>query len=204
MGLGADGDARLPERGVAGGPRRVGDGQGGDRRREQNHATRRFGREKGVKESSPRRRAHCPSMIVNGDRRLVLSGHEVPMSRRGRWVIVAVVVATGVGGAAAWRALAPPPPAAEDPAALFRKALWLELQPVSVEGCVLERFGERGDGGYLLCGNLLEGVTAGYSYGISGYDGWGCDVATKRGVPVHQYRLLQPHAPGVCGDDRVP
>ena len=110
------------------------------------------------------------------------------MSRRGRWVIAAVVVAVGVGGgAAAWRALAPQPLAAEDPAALVRKALWFELQPVSVEGCVLERFGERGDGGYLLCGNLLEGVTAGYSYGISGYDGWGCDVATKRGVPVHQY-----------------
>ena len=109
------------------------------------------------------------------------------MSRRGRWVIAAVVVAAGVGAGTTWRALAPDAPAAEDPAALVRKALWFELQPVSVEGCTLERFGERGDGGYLLCGNLLDGVTAGYSYGISGYDGWGCEVATKQQVPVHQY-----------------
>ena len=114
------------------------------------------------------------------------------MSRRGRWVavalvVVALVIAASVGAGVAWRARAQRSEAPADSASLLRRALWFEVQPVSVEGCVLERFGERGDGGYLLCGNLLDGVAAGYSYGISGYDGWGCDVATKRRVPVHQY-----------------
>jgi hypothetical protein len=34
---------------------------------------------------------------------------------------------------------------------------------------------------------LLEQVSAGYSYGISGYDGWGCQVSSRLDVPVHQY-----------------
>ena len=76
-----------------------------------------------------------------------------------------------------------------------RQLLWQELQPAQLERCDLQRFGEAHDGGYLLCANLLEGITAGYSYGISGYDGWGCDVAVKRNVPVHQYD---------CFDTRVP
>lgn len=65
--------------------------------------------------------------------------------------------------------------------------LFARLQPVKLANCDFQRFGEANDGGYLLCGNLLRDVRAGYSYGISGYDGWGCDVATKLGVPVHQY-----------------
>ena len=68
-----------------------------------------------------------------------------------------------------------------------RKILFEDIQPVKLSNCQLERFGEQHDGGYLLCGNLLGGVKAAYSYGISGYDQWGCDVSTRLGVPAHQY-----------------
>jgi hypothetical protein len=68
-----------------------------------------------------------------------------------------------------------------------REALFAELQPVKLRNCELGRFGEKNDGGYLICANLLKDVGSAYSYGISGYDGWGCDVSTKLNVPVHQY-----------------
>jgi hypothetical protein len=69
----------------------------------------------------------------------------------------------------------------------LRQALLKELQPIKLSNCDLQRFGEANDGGYLLCGNLLAGVQSGYSYGISGYDGWGCDISRKLKVKVHQY-----------------
>src|SRR5688572_20190892 len=69
----------------------------------------------------------------------------------------------------------------------IRKAIFDLVQPVALANCDLKRFGEANDGGYLMCANLLEGVESGYSYGISGYDQWGCDVSTKLSVPVHQY-----------------
>ena len=75
-----------------------------------------------------------------------------------------------------------------------RQALFDLLQPVRLANCELERFGEAHDGGYLLCANLLGSVQAGYSYGISGYDKWGCDVSTRLKVPLHQYRLFQHRA----------
>ncbi len=68
-----------------------------------------------------------------------------------------------------------------------RQMLFEEIQPVKLANCELERFGERHDGGYLLCRNLLGDVKSAYSYGISGYDQWGCDVSTRLRVPVHQY-----------------
>ena len=68
-----------------------------------------------------------------------------------------------------------------------RQMLFDMLQPVALSNCRLERFGEARDGGYLMCGNLLGDVQAAYSYGISGYDQWGCDISTKRHVTVHQY-----------------
>lgn len=68
-----------------------------------------------------------------------------------------------------------------------RQRLFAEIQPVKLANCEFERFGEDHDGGYLLCGNLLSEVRSGYSYGISGYDKWGCDVSTKLGVSVHEY-----------------
>lgn len=84
----------------------------------------------------------------------------------------------------------------------IREALFKELQAVPLTPCKLERFGETGDGGYLLCSNLLDQVKAGYSYGISGYDGWGCDVATRRQVPVHQYDCFNTTVP-VCKTGRT-
>jgi hypothetical protein len=80
-----------------------------------------------------------------------------------------------------------------------RAALFAELQPVTLRNCELARFGEENDGGYLLCANLLKDVESAYSYGISGYDGWGCDVSTRLRVPVHQYdcfNTTQPSCPG--------
>jgi hypothetical protein len=72
-------------------------------------------------------------------------------------------------------------------AAAQRQMLFDMLRPVALTNCQLERFGEQHDGGYLMCGNLLGGVRSGYSYGIAGYDKWGCDISTKLNVPVHQY-----------------
>ena len=80
-----------------------------------------------------------------------------------------------------------------------RAQLFAEIQPVHVTNCELKRFGEPHDGGYPLCVNLLGAVTAGYSYGISGYDGWGCDVSRQLHVTVHQYDcfdLREPSCPG--------
>ena len=68
-----------------------------------------------------------------------------------------------------------------------RQALFDALEPVTITNCQLERFGEAHDGGYLMCGNLLADVQVGYSYGISGYDKWGCDISTKLNVITHQY-----------------
>jgi hypothetical protein len=104
-----------------------------------------------------------------------------------RWIVVAGVVVAAVAVAVTWRTTTRQEAPPANSQAMTRRMLWFELQPVTVAGCTLERFGEPGDGGYLLCANLLDGATAGYSYGISGYDGWGCDVATRQRVPVHQY-----------------
>ena len=76
----------------------------------------------------------------------------------------------------------------------IRQALFAELQPVALANCTPERFGEANDGGYVMCANLLDGVEAGYSYGISGYDGWGCAVSTRLGVRVHQYDCFDTRA----------
>jgi hypothetical protein len=80
-----------------------------------------------------------------------------------------------------------------------RQMLFEELQPVALANCDLRRFGEPNDGGYLMCANLLGGVKAGYSYGISGYDGWGCEISRRFHVRVHQYDCFdtrQPACPG--------
>ena len=80
-----------------------------------------------------------------------------------------------------------------------RDRLFEELQPVRLANCQFQRFGEPNDGGYLLCANLLGSVQSGYSYGISGYDQWSCDISRRLAVPVHQYdcfNLTQPACPG--------
>lgn len=80
-----------------------------------------------------------------------------------------------------------------------RQMLFEELRPVKVAGCGLARLGEPHDGGYLMCAGLLPGAGAAYSYGIAGYDGWGCDVSRTASVTVHQYDCFDtrpPHCPG--------
>jgi hypothetical protein len=81
----------------------------------------------------------------------------------------------------------------------IRDHLFGLLQPVHVSNCELKRFGEPNDGGYLLCANLLTTVEAGYSYGISNYDGWGCDVSKQLAVPVHQYDCFDVRPPACPG-----
>lgn len=84
----------------------------------------------------------------------------------------------------------------------IRSRLFRELQPVRLSNCVFERFGEPADGGYLLCGNLLRYSQVAYSYGISGYDGWGCDVATRLSSTTHQYDCFNLDEP-VCATGRT-
>jgi hypothetical protein len=85
----------------------------------------------------------------------------------------------------------------------IRQTLFELVQPVALANCQLERFGEPHDGGYLMCANLLDEVAAGYSYGISGYDGWGCDISTKRRVRVHQYDCFDTRQPSCSGGDTL-
>lgn len=85
----------------------------------------------------------------------------------------------------------------------IRKEIFDLVQPVALANCELQRFGEPHDGGYLMCANLLDGVAAGYSYGISGYDGWGCDITTRLSVPVHQYDCFDTRQPVCTGGETV-
>jgi hypothetical protein len=80
-----------------------------------------------------------------------------------------------------------------------RTRLFAEIQPVNIANCQLKRFGEPHDGGYPLCVNLLADVKSGYSYGISGYDGWGCEVSRLLQVPVHQYDCFDMRRPSCPG-----
>jgi len=84
-----------------------------------------------------------------------------------------------------------------------RVRLFAELQPVRLGNCEFQRFGEPNDGGYLLCANLLGSVRSAYSYGISGYDEWGCDVTRRLSVPVHQYDCFDSTRPACAGGQTV-
>jgi hypothetical protein len=83
----------------------------------------------------------------------------------------------------------------------IRQALFDELQPVALANCELERFGESHDGGYLMCGNLLGSVAVAYSFGIGGYDGWGCQISRRLSVRVHQYDCFDLRRPACPGGD---
>ena len=76
-----------------------------------------------------------------------------------------------------------------------RKTLFDELRPVKLAGCTFERIGDPGDGGYVMCGNLLARATAIYSYGIAGTDNWGCALSARLRAPVHQYDCFNPDRP---------
>jgi hypothetical protein len=82
----------------------------------------------------------------------------------------------------------------------IRQALYDAFEPAHLTNCTLERFGDANDGGYLLCGNLLSAVQVAYSYGINGVDGWGCHVADRLQVPLHQYDCFNPGVPD-CNRD---
>jgi hypothetical protein len=80
----------------------------------------------------------------------------------------------------------------------LRHALFDELQPVALDNCEFERFGDpSSDGGYVMCGNLLSPIKSAYSYGIEGRDRWGCDVSQRFNVPVHEYDCFDTRRP-VC------
>ena len=125
------------------------------------------------------------------------------MPRFARFVFLLTIAA--VAGVYGWRAAQrkdraeiPSPVAKLQPRAeQLRQFLLDELQPIALTNCDLQRFGEANDGGYLLCANLLQDVKAGYSYGISGYDGWGCEVSRRLSIPVHEYDCFDLQEP-VC------
>ena len=75
-----------------------------------------------------------------------------------------------------------------------RETLFELLQPVVLSNCELQRFGEPNDGGYLMCGNLLGEVEAGYSYGIANYDQMGVRHRDTLARAASSIRLLR-HAP---------
>ena len=83
-----------------------------------------------------------------------------------------------------------------------RAHLLAALQPAALKNCEFRRFGEAADGGYVLCANLLGSVQSAYSYGISGYDQWGCDVSRQLSVTVHEYDCFDLRAPS-CPDGRA-
>lgn len=106
-----------------------------------------------------------------------------------------------------WVGYEEPPP--QDDAALTLeqvgtlKRMFAAVQPVKLANCQLQRFGEAGDGGYLLCANLLGAVQVAYSYGINGFDGWGCEISRRLQVKVHQYDCFSTQAPLCPGGDAV-
>jgi hypothetical protein len=76
-----------------------------------------------------------------------------------------------------------------------REAVWAAFTPVQITNCELQRFGPDNDGGYLQCANLLQDAKAAYSYGIAGYDPWGCVVVDALKVPLHQYDCFDTTVP---------
>ena len=136
------------------------------------------------------------------------------MSRLVGWMcVIAMALVAAAGGWAAWSVRAPglatnreavrTAATGGDDGPRARRAaieeLFAEVQPVKLQNCDWARFGEASDGGYLLCRNLLQNVRSAYSYGISGYDGWGCAVSRALKVPVHQYDCFDTRRPACAG-----
>jgi hypothetical protein len=74
------------------------------------------------------------------------------------------------------------------------------IRPVRLSNCVMKRFGDRNDGGYVLCENLTGQAQSAYSYGIDGRDQWGCDVSRAYHLPIHQYDCFNPKRPTCKGE----
>jgi len=64
-----------------------------------------------------------------------------------------------------------------------------------------KRYGETNDGGYAMCSELMENTAAGYSVGVSGYDGWGEDVSKKFNIPIYQFDCTNSKRPKCDGCD---
>ena len=96
----------------------------------------------------------------------------------------AALVLTVIAGAACQRQTAALSPGEQRE---IRQRLFDELKPAALKNCTLTRIGSAHDGGYVMCGNLLSGAEAVYSYGIGAEDNWGCAVATALKTAVHQY-----------------
>lgn len=102
-------------------------------------------------------------------------------------------------------AQAPPPPPAEPPYPppvterdKHLVALFEAVRPVKLKNCEFERFGDQNDGGYVMCGNLINRAESLYSYGISATDQWGCGLSERLHKPVHQYDCFDLKRPS-CG-----
>jgi hypothetical protein len=81
----------------------------------------------------------------------------------------------------------------------IRQALFDELKPVTLKNCTLKRYGGPGDGGYLMCENLIQGAASAYSYGIETEDDWGCQLSRTFGVMIHQYDCFTEDRPACDG-----
>jgi len=72
------------------------------------------------------------------------------------------------------------------------------------------RIGDTHDGGYVMCGDLLNSdVTGAYSFGILGNDNWGAEISTRLGITIHQgdcYNTTLPPCPAehTCNFDFQP
>jgi hypothetical protein len=93
----------------------------------------------------------------------------------------------------------PPPPDPVKARAENRQALFEAIRPVKLSNCEFERVGDKHDGGYVICKNLVDRAEALYSYGISASDNWGCTLSARLQKPVHQYDCFnvdRPPCPG--------
>ena len=79
----------------------------------------------------------------------------------------------------------------------MRKKIYNEIKPINILNCGFKRFGGENDGGYLLCENYLKSLEVAYSYGISGEDRWGCEIAKSFQIPVYEYDCFDKSIP-IC------
>ena len=123
------------------------------------------------------RQAHAEAVVLRREPPNRLEFTPVSSSLRQILGTTAVVIFV-----AAVSALAAMPLLLEKPTARqTRQKLLVELRPVALQNCRLERVGSPYDGGYLMCGNLLGNIQSAYSYGIGPADDWGMrDLAQPR------------------------
>ena len=77
----------------------------------------------------------------------------------------------------------------------YRDTLFSHMPLVKLSNCEFERVGDKHDGGYVICKNLVDRAEALYSYGISASDNWGCTLSARLKRPVHQYDCFNTDRP---------